>query len=151
MSCAKNTSVTNTTNESTNNPQFFQNLLQNDPQYLESSCRKVSGYPNFNPAIYNLSVTSSVTGTYSLVYIDGVNFLPAVYGTTYVNFGNIYKNLPITFYSPNQISFVIPLEAVAGVYNVTVVNIYNGNFSPSINITYAGNLNYSNSVTYTLT
>ena len=151
MSCAKNTSVTNTTNDITNNPQFFQNLLQNDPQYLESSCRKVSGYPNFNPSIYSLSITSSVSGTYSLVYIDGTNFLPAVYGTTYVNFSNIYKNLPITFYSPNQISFVVPLEAVAGVYNVTVVNVYNGNFSPGINITYAGNLNYSNSVTYTLT
>jgi len=152
MSCAKNTSITNETNDITINPRFFQNITQNSRQYLESSCRKISNaYPSFKPIIYSLSVTTSVSGAYSIVYIDGDNFLPSVYGTTYVNLGNIYKNLPITFYSPNQISFVIPLEAVAGVYNVTIVNVYNGNFSPGINNTYAGNLNYSNSVTYTLT
>ncbi len=152
MSCAKNTFVTNKTNDITSNPQYFQNILQNDPEYLASQCRKLSGfYPSFTPTIYNLSVTSSIEGIYSLVYIDGANFLPHVYGTTYVNFGNLYKNLQITFYSPNQISFVVPLNAVVGIYNVTVVNVYNGNFSPGINTSYSGNLNYSNSITYTIT
>lgn len=152
MSCAKNTSVTNETNTITTNPQFFQNITQNSRQYLDSSCRKISNaYPSFTPAIYSLSVTSSVSGIYSLVYIDGNNFLPSVYGTTYVNFGNTHKNLPITFYSPNQLSFVVPLDAVSGSYNVTVVNVYNSNFSPAVNLTYAGNLNYSNSITYMIT
>jgi|UniRef100_A0A6C0ARB3 hypothetical protein len=151
MSCAKNTSVTNETHSITVNPQFFQNITKNSRQYLNSSCRKISNaYPSFTPAIYSLSVTTSESDVYSLVYVDGNNFLPSVYGTTYVNFGN-YKNLPITFYSPNQLSFVVPLNVLIGLYNVTVVNVYNSNFSPAVNLTYAGNLNYSNSITYTIT
>jgi hypothetical protein len=151
MSCAKNTSITNEKNNITVNPQFFQNITQNSRQYLNSNCRKISNtYPSFTPTIYSLSVTSSIAGIYSLVYIDGNNFLPSVYGTTYINFGNLYKNLPITFYSPNQLSFVVPISAVIGSYNVTVVNVYNSNFSPPVNLTYAGNLNYSNSITYTI-
>ena len=59
--------------------------------------------------------------------------------------------MPITFYNPNQLSFVVPLDAIAGSYNVTVVNIYNSNFSPAVNLTYAGNLNYSNPVIYSIT
>ena len=152
MACAKNTSVTNQTDSITTNPQFFQNITQNSNQYLNSSCRKISNaYPIFAPSIYSLSVTTSVSGVYSLVYIDGNNFLPSVYGTTYVNFGNTHKNLPIIFYSPNQLSFVVPLDAIIGSYNVTVVNVYNSNFSPAVNLTYAGNLNYSNPITYFIT
>lgn len=113
-------------------------------------CKSVSFYPNFSPAISSLSVTSSGSGVYSLVYITGANFLPPSYGTTYVNFGT-FKNLPITFYSTINISFVVPLNAPSSNYNVTVVNIYNSNFSPSVNQSYAGNPNYSNSITYTIT
>jgi uncharacterized protein (TIGR03437 family) len=90
-----------------------------------------------------LSTTKTISGQYSLVYISGVNFL----GTTYVNFGS-YTNIPITYYSSNNISFVVPLNALAGTYNVTVVNIYNGNFSPPVKYTYSGILNYSNIITY---
>jgi hypothetical protein len=152
MSCAKNTSVTNNNNDITNNPQFFQNITQNSSQYLNSNCRKVSSsYPSFKPIINSFSVTSNKKGEYTTVYVDGVNFLPAVYGTTYVNFGKNYKNLPITFYSPNQLSFVVPLDAVVGIYNVFIVNVYNSNFSPAVNLTYAGNLNYSNPITYFIT
>jgi hypothetical protein len=151
MSCAKNTSVTNTTNDINSDRRFAQNITKNDPQYLESSCRKISNtYPSFTPSIYSLSVSSSASGMYSIVYVDGANFLPAVYGTTYVKFGTKY-NLPITFYSPNQLSFVVPLDAVIGTYNVFVINVYNSNFSPAVNVTYAGNLNYSNPVTYFIT
>ena len=78
------------------------------------------------------------------------SFLPAPYGKTYVNFGTNYKNIPIIFYSTSQISFVVPLNAISGIYEVIVVNVYNGNFSPQVNITYAGNLNYSNSILYTV-
>jgi hypothetical protein len=114
------------------------------------NCRRNNtSYPSFAPLIYNLSVLSSCSGLYSLVYIDGANFLPAAYGTTYVNFGQ-FTELPITFYSSFNISFVVPLNAPPGNYAVTVVNVYNGNFSPAINETYPGNLVYSNSITYTL-
>jgi hypothetical protein len=115
----------------------------------QSCKRNKTSYPNFAPVIYNLSVLSSCPGAYSLVNIDGANFLPPSYGTTYVNFGQ-YTNLPITFYSSFNISFVVPLTAPPGNYAVTVVNVYNGNFSPAINQTYPGNLVYSNSITYTI-
>lgn len=111
---------------------------------------RINSYPSFNPVINSLSVNSSIVGTYSMVYIDGSNFLPPSNGITYVNFGN-YTNLPIIFYSSFNISFVVPLNAGAGNYTVTVVNVYNGNFSPQVNTSYTGTLNYSNSVVYTLT
>ena len=109
-----------------------------------------SFYPSFTPTIGTLSVTSSVTGAYSNVYISGANFLPPCYGTTYVNFGN-FKQLPITFYSTFNISFFVPLNAAPGIYNVNVVNLYNGNFSPPVNQSYTANQNYSNTITYTVT
>ena len=116
-----------------------------------TNCRlSKSFYPSFSPTISTLSVITSVNGNYSLVYILGSNFLPPCYGTTYVNFGN-FKQLPITFYSPFNISFVVPLNAPPGIYNVIVVNLYNGNFSPAVNQSYAGNQNYSNTITYTVT
>ena len=104
--------------------------------------------PSFTPVISNLSVISSIAGQYSLVYINGNNFFPN--GTTYVNFGP-YKNIPIVYYGSFNISFVVPLNAPAGNYNVVVVNLYNGQFSSPVKYSYSGNLNYSTSVTYTLT
>jgi hypothetical protein len=117
-----------------------------------NGCRKVSNvsYPSFAPVINNFSVNSSGAGVYSLVYIYGINFLPQVYGTTYVNFGS-FKQLPITFYSNSCISFVVPLNAPPGNYNIVVVNIYNSNYSPTTNHTYPGNPNYSNSLSYQIT
>ena len=125
---------------------------------INTTCRYKGFYPSFTPTINSISVTSSVSGAYSLVYIDGTNFLPPCYGTTYVNFISttsvpygIYTNLSITFYSPFNISFVVPINAPAATYNITVVNVYNGNFSPSVNQSYAGNEVYSTSITYTIT
>jgi len=104
--------------------------------------------PSFTPVIYSLSVTTSIAGDYSLVYITGDNFLPD--GITYVNFGS-FKNISVTYYSSFNISFVVPTEAIAGNYNVIVVNIYNGNFAPRVSYNYLPNLNYSNAIQYTLT
>lgn len=116
-----------------------------------SKCLKYKPFlPSFTPIINNLSTTSSIIKKYSLVYITGSNFLPPVYGNTYVNFGNLYTNIPITFYSCFNISFVVPINASQGEYQVKVVNVYNGNFSPGVNTSYPGNLNYSNSITYTI-
>jgi hypothetical protein len=118
---------------------------------LINSCLKYKSFlPSFKPGINNLSITTSATGIYSIVYINGSNFLPPSNGTTYVNFGT-FKQLPITFYSSFNIAFVVPLSATQGDYNVVVVNVYNGNLSPPVNQTFPGKLNYSNSVAYTIT
>jgi hypothetical protein len=114
-------------------------------------CVKNKGYlPSFTPVISNLSITTSVTGVYSLVYINGSNFNPPCNGVTFVNFGS-FKNLPVTFYSSFDISFVVPLNAPTGNYDVVVCSVYNNNFSPGVNQNYTGNTNYSNSVIYTIT
>ena len=42
----------------------------------------------------------------------------------------------------------MPINAPIGTYNVVVVSIYNGNFSPPVKYTYPGILNYSNTITY---
>ena len=68
------------------------------------NCLRNKGFlPSFTPVINSLSVTTSVAGVYSLVYINGSNFIPTCNGVTYINFGN-FKNIPITFYSSFNIS-----------------------------------------------
>ncbi len=112
------------------------------------NCRKYKEvYPSFTPVINGLSVTSSSAGVYSFVHINGSNFLPN--GTTFIKFGN-YGYLPVTYYSSFNLSFVVPLNASPNNYNVQAVNLYNGNFSPQVNQSYPGNLNFSNSITYTI-
>jgi hypothetical protein len=144
MSCAKNNNV-QITDEFGN---IINSVIYNRRKRITLNCRSYkSVYPSFTPTINSLSVIGSNPGTYSNVIINGTNFLPPCYGTTYVNFGS-FKNLPITFYSTTVISFVVPLNAVPGIYNVQVVNIYNGNFSPSVNQSYPGVLNFSNSIMY---
>ena len=144
MACARDTNV----QLSPEYANYLNNYLSNSSK--NHNCIKYkSFYPSFAPTINSLSVTSSVVGVYSNVIINGSNFLPPCYGTTYVNFG-YFKKLPIVFYSTSNISFVVPLNALLGSYNVQVVNIYNSNFSPSVNQSYPGNPNFSNSITYTL-
>ena len=142
MACARNTNI---------------QITDEEGEYIlyktirKSNCRKYkSVYPSFAPTINSLSVTSSAAGAYSNVIINGSNFLPPCYGTTYVNFGS-FKKIPIIFYSTSTISFVVPLNAGAGSYNIQVVNIYNGNFSPNVNQSYPGIPNFSNSQLYTIT
>jgi uncharacterized protein (TIGR03437 family) len=112
-------------------------------------CKLAKGVlPSFTPVIYNLSVDTSLAGTYSNVIITGQNFLPN--GTTYVNFGG-FTNIPVSYFSSFMISFVVPTNATAGSYNVVVVNTYNSNYSANISNIYNQNINFSNSVAYTLT
>lgn len=130
----------------------YQNSYGSQPvTTILNRCVKNKGYlPSFTPVIYTLSVTTSAAGVYSLVYINGSNFNPPCNGVTFVNFGS-FKNLPVTFYSSFDISFVVPLNAPIGNYDVVVTSVYNNNFSPGVNQNYTGNTNYSNSVTYTIT
>jgi hypothetical protein len=104
--------------------------------------------PSFTPNVSSLSVTTSPAGSYSLVYVNGSNFLPN--GTTTIQFGS-FGYLSVTYYSSRNLSFVVPLNAVSGNYSVKAVNLYNDNFSPQVNQSYPGNQNFSNSITYTIT
>ena len=103
-------------------------------------------YPSFNPIINNLSSTLSLFGIYSQVYINGSNFQ----GTAFVNFGT-YKNLPIIFYSSFNISFVVPKNAPAGIYDIVVVNLYNGQLSPAVKYSYSGVLNSKDTISLAFT
>jgi hypothetical protein len=113
------------------------------------NCLRNKGFlPSFTPNLSSLSVTTSISGAYSIVYVNGSNFLPN--GTTFIQFGGL-GYLPVTYYSSFNLSFVVPLNAIANNYLVKVVNLYNGNFSPQVNQSYPGNLNFSNSITYIIT
>jgi hypothetical protein len=119
------------------------------PYTVPKNCKLSKGFlPSFTPEIYSLSVYDSAAGAYSNVLISGKNFLPN--GTTYVNFGT-YTNISVSYYGSNNISFVVPGNAIIGLYDVIVVNNYTSNFGSSINNFYNSNLNYSNSVSYNLT
>ena len=116
---------------------------------IKKKCKLAKGFlPSFTPEIYSLSVYTSLSGAYSNVYINGKTFLPN--GTTYVNFGN-FTNIPVSYLSSFSISFVVPSSAPIGSYNVVVVNNYTSNYSANINNIYNQNMNFSNSITYTLT
>jgi hypothetical protein len=156
-SCPGDKSVTNEDTNTINlRAQYENNLTQFDKTYIKNfRCRQSKGYyPSYVPVIYNLSTTTSLHGTYSLVYITGDRFQPECSGKTYVNFissTHSYTKLPITFFSSTYISFVVPIDAPAGTYSVHAVNVYNGNFSPQVNNSYPGILDYSNGVDYILT
>ena len=147
MSCAGKGYGRNPQSNDYLNAQFFSSIVTTSVRPKTTrNCRGYNGfYPSFNPILNSLSITSSSAGGYSLVYVNGSNFLPN--GTTFIKFGN-YGYLPITYNSSFNLSFVVPLNATPGNYNVQVVNIYNGNFSPEVNQSYPGNLNFSNSITY---
>ena len=120
-----------------------------DLNAIAKKCKLSQGFlPSFTPEIYSISKNISAAGAYSVVFIVGKNFLPN--GTTYVNFGT-YQNISVSYFSSNNISFVVPSNAIIGSYDIVVVNNYSSNFSANINNFYNSNLNYSNSETYTLT
>lgn len=100
-----------------------------------STCKK-STYPDTSPVISSLSMYSSLQGVYTVVYITGQNF--QIDGVTTVSFGT-YKNIPVTFYSSMNISFVIPANALVGAY---VVQVFNNVYPTQL---------YSNTVNYNIT
>jgi hypothetical protein len=92
-------------------------------------CRKsVPLIPDVTPFISNLSRDSSTQGIYTIVTIYGNNFsLYGITGISVVDFVSTskkqsFQNLPVSFYSSQQISFSIPLNAFPDNYSITVVN-----------------------------
>lgn len=149
MSCAGKGYGTNPQSNDYLYAQFNSSLNASTLKTSTRKCRKIQQtYPSFNPELYNLSETSSDSGAYSLVYINGSNFLPN--GTTFIKFGT-FGYLPVTYYSSFNLSFVVPLNVLPGNYPVSVVNLYNGNFSPQINQSTPGNFVFSQSIVYTIT
>jgi len=109
--------------------------------------------PSFTPVIYGLSQDRSNAKAYTVIYIIGTNFLPN--GTTYIKFNDIdnkenRQNIQVIYYSSMNISFIVPSNLKPGKYNVTAVNVYSGNFSLPVQYNYTPNLNYSDSITYTI-
>lgn len=104
------------------------------------NCRKYEyKFPNTAPQIYSLSPVESVLGDYTLCYINGLNFSKEnTTGNSTVTFGSI-TNIPATFYSSLNLSFVVPNTLPAGTYQVQVVN---KNYFPATQ--------YSNTVNYVL-
>ncbi len=150
MSCAGKGYGRNPQSNDYLNAQFFSSIVVSavTPKTTRS-CRKYRDvYPSFTPVLNQLSTISSSAGAYSLVYVNGSNFLPN--GTTSIKFGD-YGYIPVIYYSSVYLSFVIPLNATAGSYNVQVVNLYTGNFSPEVNQSCPSNRNFSNSIIYTIT
>lgn len=152
MACAGKGYGTNPENDNYLKSHFYSYIPNyNDANLKKNSrnCRRLSNssYPSFTPILSDLSVNNSKSGTYTLVYVKGMNFLPN--GTTIIQFGNM-GYIPTIFYSSFNLSFEVPLNATVGTYDVKIINIYNENFSPAINNSYSGNMNYSNSMSYNI-
>lgn len=148
MSCAGKGYGRNPQSNDYLNAQFGSLIVNAVTPKTTRKCRSYKEtYPSFTPILNQLSSVSSSAGAYSLVYVNGSNFLPN--GTTSIKFGN-YGYIPATYYSSFYLSFVVPLNATSGTYNVQVVNLYTGNFSPEVNQSCPSNRNFSDSITYTI-
>jgi hypothetical protein len=125
---------------SSNTQTFLTELLESEINTKMIRCRKYQpGYPSITPVINSLSITSSQQGIYTQVLVSGLNFFP--FGKTVLNFGS-YKNLPISYLSSFNISFVVPIDAALGNYDVQVANISTTQVNPTFF--------YSNIIEYTI-
>ena len=93
---------------------------------VSNRCRIPSSvYPDITPVIYDLSTYASFLGKYTVVHIYGNHFSQyGPMGYSVVHFGK-EVNLPVSFYNSQEISFVVPINAVPDLYSITVVNINN--------------------------
>jgi hypothetical protein len=103
------------------------------------SCRVASNVlPDIKPVINSLSPSFSNQGIYTIIYLYGNNFANknSRIGRTVVNFGTFYTNIPISFYSSQEISFVVPINAIKGIYEITVSNLQFPFYLTSNSVTY---------------
>ena len=125
---------------SSNTGNFIIELLGKEVNTKQIRCRKFKlTYPSITPVIYSLNPTSSTHGIYTQVLISGLNFYP--FDKTVLNFGP-YKNIPISYLSSFNISFVVPNDALPGNYDVQLANISTTQVTP----TYF----YSNIINFTI-
>ena len=125
---------------SVNTGTFILDLIGNDISTKLFRCRKYKlSYPKLTPVISFLSTSTSQQGIYTEVFLNGLNFLP--FGQTVLNFGS-YKNIPISYLSSFNISFVVPIEAIAGNYQIQLANIVKTQVIPMYD--------YSNTVDYVI-
>ena len=106
-------------------------------------CRVKKGFlPNITPIISSLSTYTSESGKYKVIYVACNKFN---FNTTSVTFSNaIFKSsIPVIYFSTFSISFVVPINAPIGIYNIQVLIIDESRLSP--------NIVYSNIISYTLT
>ena len=90
---------------------IYIDFINNRNRNKSISCARNAGFlPSFTPILASLSVTTSTSGAYSLVYVNGSNFLPN--GTTFIQFGGL-GYLPVTYYSSFNLSFVVPPYPIA--------------------------------------
>ena len=90
---------------------------------MSNRCIIDKKYPNTSPVISSLSITESIRGDYAVCYISGLNFSNSnTTGNSTITFGPV-TNIPVTFYSSLNISFVVPVINIdIGTYNVQVIN-----------------------------
>lgn len=105
------------------------------------SCRVTSNVlPDIKPVINSFSPTSSIQGVHTVVYLYGNNFgnKNSKIGTSVVNFGSTstYTKLPVSFYSSQEISFIVPSGATKGTYEITVSNLIFPYYLTSNSVTY---------------
>ena len=103
------------------------------------SCRTASNIlPDIKPVINSLTPSFSNQGVYTVVHLYGNNFgiKNSRIGRTVVNFGTFYTNIPISFYSSQEISFVVPINATTGTYEITVSNLHFPYYLTSNSVTY---------------
>jgi hypothetical protein len=105
-----------------------------------SATRTLNIYPNTSPIINSLSITESIRGVYTVCFVTGLNFSKSnTTGNSTVTFGPV-TNIPVTFYSSLNISFVVPVINID--YGTYAVKIINNNYPTSL---------FSNTFNYTLT
>jgi hypothetical protein len=110
-------------------------------------------YPSQVPVIYGLSAYESNVGTYTQVFVTGLNF---VYGpnNTIVYFTSTttgeVTSIPVSYFSSSGISFVVPTTLSAGTYTAAVgVKSSIGGKMPGAGATIT-TLLFSNTVLYTI-
>jgi hypothetical protein len=81
--------------------------------------RSSSVKPDLTPKIYSLSINTALIGTYTRVYVYGVNFLPS--NVSRVEFGGIA--IDTNYLNFNTIYFDVPSVVFSGIYSVVVKNI----------------------------
>lgn len=106
-------------------------------------CNLFKGYPSYNPIISSFSTEEAIYNKYTVVYVNGYNFLP---NNTFVYFGSI--KISVNYYSSLSLSFVVPSGLPRGEYTVYLINVYNNAFCSGVKQITPGVSNMSNFISF---